>query len=353
MPDSGRSQLDELTSRALLDAMLAHAPVAVIVHDRNLKIVRINAAFHQITGCGDEVLGKSPWEFIPEPLLSELGLKEKLPRVRDEGAVIGPEELRYRTPDGRSVLLWHLAFPLLGPDGTVKFVVALVYDVTTQETAVRQTALLKEADETRRAMLLMLEDLNETAAALTGAKRQWEKTFDAILDPLFVYDREFKIVQANRAYAEAAGEPMEHVIGRPYYEVFPKTEGPLEMSRAALQSGSPAGQEILCPSINRCFFVRAYPIKSADGRYQFSIHVLEDITARKQAEESLKKIEWLLTKQLPMEEYTPPYGNLLALNTSREILNSVGESTLVGIVRSYLDLLGTSAAVYEKNGDYA
>ncbi len=59
----------------------------------------------------------------------------------------------------------------------------------------------------------------------------------------------------------------------------------------------------------------------------------------------------------PLEEaarpQSQPYGHLTRLNTSRLILDSVGEETLGGIVGEVADLLGTSAAVYERNGDYA
>jgi hypothetical protein len=77
------------------------------------------------------------------------------------------------------------------------------------------------------------------------------------------------------------------------------------------------------------------------------------------AEEELRRIEWLLTKSTKPasareeETYEPSYGNLTEINTSRELLDLVGKDVLIDIAGSYLDLLGTSAAIYEKNGDYA
>lgn len=68
----------------------------------------------------------------------------------------------------------------------------------------------------------------------------------------------------------------------------------------------------------------------------------------------LERLKWMLKpKQLVKEDYFPYYGDITELNTERLLLDTCGKKIFDYLVNGFLDLLGTSVAVYELNGDYA
>lgn len=81
---------------------------------------------------------------------------------------------------------------------------------------------------------------------------------------------------------------------------------------------------------------------------------LKSIIERKEAQENLRRIEWLLKKEATdLDQFLPIYGDLTVLNTERTIIDAVGPDLLKDIASEFLDLMETSGAIYEKNGDYA
>src|SRR3990170_3126268 len=158
---------------------------------------------------------------------------------------------------------------------------------------------VRDVENSRMAMLFMLEDLNKSTANVMLAKKEWEATFDSISAPLFIHDKELRIVRANKAYAEAGGMSFSDIVRKKYFEVFPKMEGPFKMCLKAQEMQEEEEEEYSCPVTNRIFNVRFYPIKDTDGKLLYSIHIMEDITEAKRAAERLKE-EVDVTTQLLM-----------------------------------------------------
>ncbi len=78
---------------------------------------------------------------------------------------------------------------------------------------------------------------------------------------------------------------------------------------------------------------------------------LEQKIAKIEAEN--KEMQWLHEKIQQIEPYFPFYGDVTEFNTERTILDLVGKENLYSLTSDIMDLLETSVAVYEKNGDYA
>lgn len=161
-----------------------------------------------------------------------------------------------------------------------------------------------EIEDERKAMMYMLEDMNETSGRLETAKREWEATFDAIADPLFIHDKQFKIVRANKAYAEAAGVPLKDITGKLYYELFPKINKPFKMCQKVLELREEEEEEVSLPYLNKIFKVRFYPIRDVEGKFVYSVHIMEDITEAKGAQERLRQEMEITADLLTIAEIT-------------------------------------------------
>src|SRR3972149_866812 len=84
----------------------------------------------------------------------------------------------------------------------------------------------EDIESIRKAMLSLLEDLNKSAAIIKKGEKEWEITFDAIADPIFIHDKDFRIIRANKAYAETTEIACEVNLRKPCIVIFPKMEGP-------------------------------------------------------------------------------------------------------------------------------
>ncbi len=228
----------------------------IIAVDNDRRITEFNKAAQETFGYApDEVIGKHIDILYADP--SE-GLKVHNVTLENGKHL---QEIANRRKSGELFPSLLSSSVLRNPQDDIVGLMGVSHDITRR----------KQAEEA----------LKESFAKLERAKKDWEDTFDSISDPLFIHDREMRLVRANRAYADAAGIKFKEFIGKPYYEVFPKMQGPFKM---CLKAHELREEEFSCPLTGRIFKVRFYPIK--DNLH--SIHIMEDITEQRRAEKRLK-----------------------------------------------------------------
>ena len=129
---------------------------------------------------------------------------------------------------------------------------------------------------------------------LRKAEEQWERTFDSILDEIItVQDKEFRILQANKAAADYFGLSREQIIGRHCYELFREDEIPCSgcPTAAVFQEGKTHSIELYHDRLKKNFLITISPMKDDQGKVFGIVHSAKDITEFNQLEQQLRQAQ--------------------------------------------------------------
>ena len=153
--------------------------------------------------------------------------------------------------------------------------------------------------------------------ALTAA------AFDADDTALFLHDAAFRIVYANPAYAKLAALPREAVLGRPYWEIFPRHDGPSASCRQSTRDRQIRNETLHGPD-GRVYRVEHIPFSAPQEGDRYSLHLLSDITAQYQAEQRLKILAQAFTQTGEAVILLDPQFHVLEVN--RQFCDWTGRS---------------------------
>jgi PAS domain S-box-containing protein len=144
-------------------------------------------------------------------------------------------------------------------------------------------------DDGEPGVTLIIEDFTDrkrTEEKMRRSIQEWETTFNAIPDMVFIQDNEFSILRANRSFTDFLHMKPEECVGKKCYQLLHN----LSSSHSSCpcnqvqQTKKPATVEFYEPHLGKNLEISASPIFTDDGEIVGSVHILKDITERKKKE---------------------------------------------------------------------
>jgi PAS domain S-box-containing protein len=122
------------------------------------------------------------------------------------------------------------------------------------------------------------------------ANRHWMAIFDAITDFIVVHDQNDKVLRVNRSLAAMIGVPPAELIGYNMRALMALTSDSASYSCPFCRSMSDDEDEFVHPVFDRTYLVSTSRIHGASDEGTQTIHVLKDISDRREAERRYREL---------------------------------------------------------------
>lgn len=142
-------------------------------------------------------------------------------------------------------------------------------------------------DDGEPGVTLVIEDITDrkqTEEKMRRTIQEWETTFNSISDMVFIQDNNFFILRANRSFAEFLHSTPEECVGKKCHQLLHNMNN--SPSTCACQQVQKTKKtttvEFYEPHLSRYLEITASPIFTDSGEITGSVHIMKDITERKQ-----------------------------------------------------------------------
>ena len=130
---------------------------------------------------------------------------------------------------------------------------------------------------------------------LRRSERFLNTIFNSIRDPFCIFDRDFRIIRVNAAYAQMKNKTAEELIGMKCYEVLGERDSMCEgcVVGKTLNSADPCAKDKLVTlkdGTEIWMEIYTYPILDEDGKVSHVIEYTRDITERKKTEDEKRRL---------------------------------------------------------------
>ncbi len=259
------AEFNLIKERDRAQSYLDVAGVMFVVIDKDQDVVLINKKGCQILEAAEgDIIGKNWFEnFIPAHK------KEVVRRVFQQ------------IMNGEEHLVKYYENPIITKTGEEKIIAW-------------HNTLIRDEEGEVVATLSSGEDITEQRSAelqLQESEMQKSAILDSMLDLVAYYTtRDMRVEWMNKAAADSLGLSPTSVVGQHCYELWNQSKQPCEFCPVirAFNSGEPEEGENATPD-GRFWLIRAYPVKSRDGKIIGVVEITRDITTRKNYLKQLEK----------------------------------------------------------------
>ncbi len=140
-----------------------------------------------------------------------------------------------------------------------------------------------------------LKEHRRTIESLKKSNMFLENILQSIMDPLCIFQKDFRIIFANKEYAEMKGFNLEDILGKRCYSILHKRKKPCRdcIVKKTIISGNPCAKEKILRSdeeIDVWWEIYTYPVVDENGDIISVIEYARDITERKRTEEENRRL---------------------------------------------------------------
>src|SRR5271168_2232884 len=164
---------------------------------------------------------------------------------------------------------------------------------------------------------------------LERSKKQWVEDIDAISDYIVVHDRSWNIVRTNRSLASHLGVPPVALVGEAMISLRQIAETGSALPCPFCRDTQQAREEYVAASAEKIFLVSTSRTPGASDDDSRTIHVLKDITDRREAERRYRELFDSIQEGL---FFATPEGRFLDVNDA--MVRMLGYSSREELLRA-------------------
>ncbi|HVM74826.1 MAG TPA: PAS domain S-box protein [Candidatus Saccharimonadales bacterium] len=146
---------------------------------------------------------------------------------------------------------------------------------------------------------------------LERSKKQWVEDIDAISDYIVVHDQAWRIVRTNRSLATHLGIPPAALVGEPMNSLRHIAETGSALPCPFCRNTNQSREEYSAAADGRTFLISTSRTRGATEEDERTIHVLKDITDRREAERRYRELFDSIQEGL---FFATPEGQFLDVN---------------------------------------